>query len=120
MGDEHNKISHGNDANSTTQLTLPPLPQEDNIFSHAATAWIETAETKLTARGFLTIIAEPAELPTPAQEIIDTPLLPVPAGTTLSLKDRQWRITIEIENKRNAMKREKILTRPGRSCTQPY
>ena len=41
--------------------------------------------------------------------IIDTPIIAVPQGTVLSLRDQQLRVSIETENQRNGMKREKIL-----------
>ena len=109
MGDSRTNFDENSSSKSYTQLTLPQLPQEDNILSHAATKWIEEAETAIIARGLLPIIAEPPELPLAARIIIDTPLVVLPSGTVLSLRDQQLRMSIETENKRNKMKREKIL-----------
>ena len=39
----------------------------------------------------------------------DPSLIAVPQGVVLSLRDQQLRMSIETENKRNSMKREKIL-----------
>ena len=109
MGDSRPNSDENSTSKSYAQLTLPQLPQEDNIFSHAATTWIEEAETAIVARGLLPIIAEPPQLPLAARIIIDTPLVALPSGTVLSLRDQQLRMSIETENKRNKMKREKIL-----------
>ena len=109
MGDSRPNSDENSTSKSYAQLTLPQLPQEDNILSHAATKWIEDAETAIIASGLLPIIADPPELPLAARIIIDTPLIAVPQGTVLSLRDQQLRMSIETENKRNSMKREKIL-----------
>ena len=45
MGDSRTNFDENSSSKSYTQLTLPQLPQEDNILSHAATKWIEEAET---------------------------------------------------------------------------
>ena len=109
MGDSRPNLEDNSTPKSYARLILPQLPQEDNIFSHAATQWIEDAETAIIASGLLPIIADPPELPLASRIIIDTPLIAVPQGTVLSLRDQQLRMSIETENKRNSMKREKIL-----------
>ena len=109
MGDSRPNLEENSTSKSYARLILPQLPQEDNIFSHAATQWIEDAETAIIASGLLPIIADPPELPLASRIIIDTPLIAVPQGVVLSLRDQQLRMSIETENKRNSMKREKIL-----------
>ena len=94
------------DKNSVTTgaLRFPQLPQENGILSHKATQWIEDAETELMSKGMLGVSR--GGLPLKAQHIIDTPI--VPDDGTLTRREVQTVLSLQAENRRNAVRREEL------------